>query len=977
MMLSSGVMGEGISDWSRFERLTPFRVRDVLLVASHFDHYLLEESGYLAEIMQEEYSDLNLSQAPRIIHSPDARDALRLLSTREFDLVITMTRVGEMDVKAFGTEAKRVIKGLPVVMLSHNTRELATLSAGDGIDRIFVWTGDSRILLSICKLIEDERNVENDVRDGDVQVILLVEDSRRFYSAYLPLLYTQLVNQTTRLMGEGGNLHEKLLRLRARAKILLASDMNSAKSIIDRYHNNIIGIFTDGKFPNQGGQRDTAGLELVRYAQEGDRYMPILFQSKNLELKEDAESLGVRFLHKEDTQLYRRIEEFMVDEMNFGDFVFRIPDGSEVTRASNLEEFIHGLENAPIESIEYHAGRNQFSHWLRTRSEFYLAAEMRPKKIGDFDNPEGVRKYLADSVRNHIIQVRMRTIRDYDASRKGAGFQRIGRGSLGGKGRGLAFFFTRMLDLGLSGAFPDVEFVVPRSVVIGTDVFEEFVEDNELGAFAHEDHSNDEVKQAFLEAGFTDEIGGKISVMLQQTKWPLAIRSSSLLEDSSHQPFAGVYATYMLANDHPDLEVRLRRLLEAIKLVYASTYYRGAKAYVAATPSTIEDERMAVVIQDLVGDEVNGRFYPMISGAARSHNHYPVEPLIAEDGIAAICIGLGRQVSAGGKCLRYSPGQPRRIHQFHSNQAILDTSQRSFFAIPMEQEEGAVHPTEEGNLLNLSLAEAEEDGCLTLVGSTYVVSDDRIVDSVAVDGGPRVVTFAPIRKHGRFPLSEILSHVLNTCQNYIGSPVELEFAMSIDQNSGTQRFAILQVRPMMEESVDIDIDLAGIDRSKAMCICSQSLGNGIIEGIKDVVYVHPERLDRMRTMDLTDEIEAIDAVLRAEERPYVLIGPGRWGSSDPSLGIPVQWDQIMGSRTIVEVPMTDIHVEPSQGTHFFQNIITFNIGYLTIGADDFVDWEWLDSIEATTESGALRHVSLDEPIKVILDSRDSEAIITK
>ena len=977
MMLSSGVMGEGISDWSRFERLTPFRVRDVLLVASHFDHYLLEESGYLAEIMQEEYSDLNLSQAPRIIHSPDARDALRLLSTREFDLVITMTRVGEMDVKAFGTEAKRVIKGLPVVMLSHNTRELATLSAGDGIDRIFVWTGDSRILLSICKLIEDERNVENDVRDGDVQVILLVEDSRRFYSAYLPLLYTQLVNQTTRLMGEGGNLHEKLLRLRARAKILLASDMNSAKSVIDRYHNNIIGIFTDGKFPNQGGQRDTAGLELVRYAQEGHRYMPILFQSKNLELKEDAESLGVRFLHKEDTQLYRRIEEFMVDEMNFGDFVFRTPDGSEVTRASNLEEFIHGLENAPIESIEYHAGRNQFSHWLRTRSEFYLAAEMRPKKIGDFDNPEGVRKYLADSVRNHIIQVRMRTIRDYDASRKGAGFQRIGRGSLGGKGRGLAFFFTRMLDLGLSGAFPDVEFVVPRSVVTGTDVFEEFVEDNELGKFAHEDHSNEEVNQAFLEAGFTDEIVGKISVMLQQTKWPLAIRSSSLLEDSSHQPFAGVYATYMLANDHPDLEVRLRRLLEAIKLVYASTYYRGAKAYVAATPSTIEDERMAVVIQDLVGDEVNGRFYPMISGAARSHNHYPVEPLIAEDGIAAICIGLGRQVSAGGKCLRYSPGQPRRIHQFHSNQAILDTSQRSFFAIPMEQEEGAVHHTEEGNLLNLGLAEAEEDGCLTLVGSTYVVSDDRIVDSVAVDGGPRVVTFAPVLKHGRFPLSEILSHVLNTCQNYIGSPVELEFVMSINQNSGTQRFAILQVRPMMEESVDIDIDLAEIDRSKAMCICSQSLGNGIIEGIKDVVYVHPERLDRMRTMDLTDEIEAIDAVLRAEERPYVLIGPGRWGSSDPSLGIPVQWDQIMGSRTIVEVPMTDIHVEPSQGTHFFQNIITFNIGYLTIGADDFVDWEWLDSIEATTESGALRHVSLDEPIKVILDSRDSEAIITK
>ena len=971
-------MGEGISDWNRFERLTPFRVRDVLLVASHFDHYLLEESGYLAEIMQEEYSDLNLSQAPRIIHSPDARDALRLLRAREFDLVITMTRVGEMDVKAFGTEAKRVIEGLPVVMLSHNTRELATLSAGDGIDRIFVWTGDSRILLSICKLLEDERNVENDVRDGDVQVILLIEDSRRFYSAYLPQLYTQLVNQTTRLMGEGGNLHEKLLRLRARAKILLASDMNTAKSVIDRYHNNIIGIFTDGKFPNQGGQRDTAGLELVRYAQEGHRYMPILFQSKNLELKGDAEALGVRFLHKEDSQLYQGIEDFMVEEMNFGDFVFRMPDGSAVARASNLEELIHGLENAPIESIEYHAERNQFSHWLRTRTEFYLAAGMRPMTVEDFDTPEGVRKYLADSVRNHIEQIRMRTIRDYDASKGGgSGFQRIGRGSLGGKGRGLAFFFTRMPDLGLGDSFPDVEFVVPRSVVIATDVFEEFVEDNDLGRFAHEDHSDEEVNGAFLGANFRDVITEEISVMLQQTKWPLAIRSSSLLEDSSHQPFAGVYATYMLANDHPELEVRLRRLLEAIKLVYASTYHRGAKAYVAATPSTIEDERMAVVIQDLIGDEINGRFYQMISGAARSRNHYPVEPLIAEDGIAAICIGLGRQVSAGGKCLRYSPGQPRRIHQFHSNQAILDTSQRNFFAIPMNQEDGAVHSSEERNLLNLGLAEAEEDGCLSLVGSTYVVSDDRIVDSVAVDGGPRVVTFAPVLKHGRFPLSKILSHVLNTCQNYIGSPVELEFAMSIDQASGKQRFAILQVRPMMEESVDINIDLSEVDRSKAMCICSQSLGNGIIEGISDVVYVHPGRLDRMHTMDLTSEIEAIDAALRAEERPYVLIGPGRWGSSDPSLGIPVQWDQIMGSRAIVEVPMSDIHVEPSQGTHFFQNIITFNIGYLTIGADDFVDWDWLDSIEASAESGPLRHVHLDKPMKVILDSRDSEAIITK
>ena len=535
-----------MSDWSRFERLTPFRVRDVLLVASHFDHYLLEESGYLAEIMRQEYSDLNLSQSPRIIHSPEARDALRLLQARDFDVVITMARVGDMDVNAFGIEAKNICPGLPVMMLSHNTRELAGLSAGEGIDRIFVWTGDSRILLSICKLIEDEKNVENDVRDGDVQVILLVEDSRRFYSAYLPLLYTQLVNQTTRLMGEGGNLHEKLLRLRARAKILLASDMESAKSIINRYQKNLIGVFTDGRFPNEGGNRDTAGLELVRYAQQGHRYLPILFQSKNIELKEEAEALGVRFLHKEDSQLYQSIEDFMVEEMNFGDFVFRKPDGAEVGRASNLKELAEGIESVSIESIEHHASRNQFSHWLRTRTEFSLAARMRPMTVDDFEDSEEVRSYLADSLRGHIEHVKMRTIRDFDSSTGGIGFQRIGRGSLGGKGRGLAFFFTRMPDLGLSDSHPEVDFVIPRSIVLATDVFEEFIDDNELGRFAYKDYDDEVVDSAFLQADFRQEIVDEFSKLIEGIDWPLAVRSSSLLEDSSHQPFAGVYSTYML-----------------------------------------------------------------------------------------------------------------------------------------------------------------------------------------------------------------------------------------------------------------------------------------------------------------------------------------------------------------------------------------------------------------------------------------------
>ncbi len=970
-------MHASINDWNRFERLTPYRVREVLLVASQFDRYILEESGYLAEILQDEYSSLNLSQAPRIIHSPELDDAVSLFENRLFDLVITMPKVGGFDAKYIAKKIKSIRDDIPVVLLSQNTRELASLTTGDGIDRIFVWSGDSRILLSICKLIEDERNVENDVRDGDVQVVLLVEDSRRFYSAYLPLLYTQLVEQTTRLIGDGGNLHEKILRLRARAKIMLATDMEEAKKIIGKYSRNIIGIFTDGRFPNPSGKRETAGLELVKYARSGHRNMPILLQSKNIELAEQADSLGVPFLHKEDPMLYNRIEEFMVNEMGFGDFIFKMPEGEEVGRASTLEQLADLIDHVPIECIEFLAGRNGFSHWLRARTQFSLAASIRPMTLDDFEESEEVREFISHTIRTHIREIRGRTIVDHGPDSDGSGFLRVGRGSLGGKGRGLAFLFTNLTEMGLGDGFPDVEIVIPNSVVIGTRVFGSFIERNDLARFAYDNFEDEEVNHAFLASDFDDsEIEG-IRNILGSFKTPIAVRSSSLLEDSSFQPFAGVYSTFMLANDHEDIEVRLDRLLQAIKLVYASIFHRGAKSYVTATANKIEDERMAVVIQEVIGRESSGRFYPDIAGTARSVNHYPIDPLKMEDGIAAVCIGLGRQVSSGGKCLRFSPGQPKRVHQFHNNDSTISSSQSSFFAIPMAKESGVVQQSEGGNLVRLGLSAANEDQRLSLVGSTYVTADDRIVDSIREGDGPLLVTFAPILKYERFPLSEIIRNVLVKCEAYIGSPVELEFAPNIDRESGMKSFAILQARPVLDDSVEIDIDLDEVEMESSLCVSSRSLGNGVIEGIRDIVYVHPGRMNRMKTADLVPFIEEIDAGLRDQERPYILIGPGRWGSSDPSLGIPVEWSQIMGSKTIVEVPMEDIHVDPSQGTHFFQNIVSYNIGYLTIGNEDYIDWEWLDSIEPKFEINGLRHVSLESPIKVILDSKDSEAIVVK
>ena len=963
-------------DLARFERLTPFRVRDVLLVSSHFDHYVLEEDGHLAALMSKEYSALNLSQSPRIIHSHDASDALTLLRERPFDLIITMSRIGEMAVHDFAQRAKSIHPGLPVVLITYNTRELATLNVGMGIDRIFVWTGDSRILLAISKLIEDERNVHHDVEFGNVQIILLVEDSRRFYSAYLPLLYTQLLKQTATVMDDGSNMHERLMRLRARAKVLLATDYEEAMLHIERYHNNIIGVFTDGRFPHEGGRRDTAGLDLTQQLRDAHPNMPICFQSRNLELMEDAVALGATFIHKEDPQLYQRIADFMTEKMSFGDFIFRTSEGEEIARCSDLRELRTTLKEIDISSLEYHASRNHFSHWMRTRTEFALASQLRPKKLIDFETIEDVRKFLVDIIGVHLKQVRLRSIEDHTPGKQGSGFQRIGSGSLGGKGRGLAFFYTRMPDLGLAEAFPDVKITVPLSMVIATDIFENFVKRNDLTKFAHEEHEDEEIAKAFLAGEFTEDELGVMRSMLDVVTWPLAVRSSSLLEDSSHQPFAGVYSTYMIANDNPDMDIRVDDLCRAIKLVYASTYYKAAKAYVTATPNSIEDERMAVVVQELVGTEHNKRFYPMISGVGRSQNHYPVEPLKSEDGIAALALGLGRQVAQGGRCLRFSPAHPKRIHQFYSTDATLRTAQRKFYAIPMGEGSTELTHVDDSNLLHLDLDKAEEDGQLTLVGSTYVAADDRIVDTLHRDGS-RLVTFGPVLKHGKFPIAEILDYVLTTCENYLGTPVEIEFAVSYDAEKEKRSFSLLQLRPVVSGHEEIDVDLSQVDEERCLCLSSQALGNGIITDVRDIVYVHPDRLNRLKTRELTPIVERLNAELSRQNRPFLLIGPGRWGTSDPSLGIPVSWGQISGAKTIVEAPMADIHVDPSQGSHFFQNIVSFSVGYLTLDKSDSMDWEWLDNHEAVFEEGPLRHIRTKENMEILLDSKDSEAIILK
>ena len=962
----------------RFDRLIPYRVRDVLLVSSPYDQFVLEEEGLLSGAMAEEYERLNLSQAPRIVHTTDAEKALVLLKERRFDLVITMARVGSMKVHEFGMKVKRISADLPVVLLAYNTRELSTIHSGRGVDHIFVWSGDSAILLAITKMVEDKRNVDHDIEHGDVQVLLMVEDSPRFYSKYLPRFYKTLFRQTSRLMYEGFNVQDRMLRLRARAKVLLATNYEEALSIIKRYDQNIIGLFTDGRFPRGGKLRGDSGLRLVKQIREDHSYLPVLFLSTEDSNMETAEELGAKFINKDDRKLHAKIRKYMESDMGFGDFVFRKKSGEEVARANTLVELKNSINDIDDEILLYHAQRNHFSHWLRTRTEFDLAAQLRTANTSDFSSTDDIREFIIEQIDQFLRIQREQEIFDFtpDAA-KISPFQRLGGGSLGGKGRGLAFFFTKMNQLGLQDEYPGVEIGVPRTLVLATDRFTHFIESNQLSEIVLSDASDEELAQAFLAGKFGDEELIVMRQMLQLVDWPLAVRSSSLLEDALHQPFAGVYSTFMLPNDHPELEVRVKQLAQAIKLVYASTFYSKAKAYVAATPNSIEEERMAVVIQELVGARHGESFYPTIAGVARSHNHYPVGSIEPEDGLAAIALGLGRSVAEGEKCIRVSPSHPKRIHQFANVEETLKTSQRAFWSLRMNQFDGDLSIDPDQTMMREGLNRAHKDGQLDHVGSTFVASDDRIVDSVMREG-PKLVTMHGALKSDKLPLMNILKNVLSELEKELSCPVEIEFAYVFDEKQDIHRFALVQLRPLVADSVDVEVDLDMVDEDQLLLRSGQALGNGVIDDIRDIVYVNPTRLDRLRSMNLVERIERINLHLVRQKRPYLLIGPGRWGSSDSSLGIPVSWSQISGAASIVECEMVDIKVEPSQGTHFFQNIVSFGVGYLTVRErDGDVDFSWLDEQRKVNSYGPLNHVRLRYPLHVLIDSKRQDACVVK
>ncbi|MCU1302569.1 MAG: response regulator receiver protein [Candidatus Sulfotelmatobacter sp.] len=968
-----------------FDNLMPFKVQNILLVSSLYDSFILREDGRLNELLIDESLELNLQQIPGITHVSSCGEALELARSQpRFNLIVTNLAVGDMSAAQLAREVKLAGLDVPVVVLAYDYREVKNFISRNpvtDIERIFLWQGNARILIAIVKYIEDKRNVLHDTRAMGVPVLLVVEDNIRYYSSFLPVIYTELIKQSRRVIQEGINVAHKLVRMQARPKILLSSNFEDAAQLVQEYRDFLFGLVSDVEFPWEGRLNPDAGFELARLMKALVADVPVVLQTSRTEFRPRALAQGYSFLRKRSPTLLKDLRRLLTEHFGFGDFVFRLPDLTEVGRAKDLNQLEEQLQTVPAESLTYHAQSNHFSHWLMARTEFALAAKLRPRKVSDFSGPEHLRSDLIESINDYRREQSELLIGDFNADTfkpAESSFLRIGAGSLGGKARGLAFIRHLLRKNRIARHFSGIRIAVPPALVLGTDAFDQFMTENNLLDFALQCEDDAEILQKFLAAPLSTKLQQDLKAFLEQVEYPLAVRSSSLLEDSQYQPFTGVYETFMLGNQSADLSVRLAELIDAIKRVYASTFSRHAKAYVRATPYRLEEEKMAVIVQRLVGTAHGDRFYPDFSGVVRSHNFYPVAPMKFSDGIAAVALGLGRAVVDGGKCLTFCPRYPQNLLQFSSVEDILANSQTEFWALALNgvPQGGPGHLHE----MRFSLDAAEADGTLSPVGSTYSVDNQAVYDGVSRPG-VRIVSFAPMLKHGFFPLATILETLVKAGEDALGIPVEIEFAVRLPQAAGeVAEFGFLQVRPLTLSRDHQDLSLDKMDPQRLLCQSNKVLGNGRIENLYDVVVVDSQRFDRGRSQEVAKAVAHFNGLLSGENRPYLLIGVGRWGSNDPWLGIPVEWDEISGARVIVEAGFRDFRVTPSQGSHFFQNLTAFQIGYFTVNPDageGSIDWRWLSEQTAVEEDGCVRHLRFGVPMRVVMNSRSSQGIILK
>lgn len=991
-----------------FQDLMQKRIFNVLLVASAYDAFMMEEDGRVEEQLYFEYTSLNLSSPPRVTRALNSSDALDILATKNFDLVIMMPG---NDISETFTGARRIrsqYPDMPIIVLTPFSKEVSRrLSNEDfsGIDYVFSWLGNVDLLLAIIKLLEDKMNADNDINEVGVQMILLVEDSVRFYSSVLPIVYKFILKQSREFSTEALNEHEQMLRMRGRPKVMLARDYEEAISLYERYSSHILGVISDVSFKRAGEKDSKAGIKLARELRERDPYLPLIIESSEIENAHDVSEVGGTFIDKNSKKFPVDLGKAIINNFGFGDFVIRNPEtGEEIYRIKSLKDLQKNIFEIPAEALYWHASFNDISRWLYSRAMFPIAEVIKNHRFRDLKDAPQVRKLFFDLIVKYRKMKNRGVVAIFQKDRFDhySNFARIGQGSLGGKGRGLAFIDSIIKKNPICDRFDGITISIPRTVVLCTDIFDEFMESNKLYPIALSDAPDDEILEHFLKGELPPRITDDLLALFEVVDTPIAVRSSSLLEDSHYQPFAGIYSTYMVPK-RTDPQEMLAMVTNAIKGVYASVFYADSKAYMTATSNVIDQEKMAVILQEVVGKDVEGYYFPSFSGVGRSLNYYPLNNEKPEDGVAEVAVGLGKYIVDGGLALRFSPRHPDNVLQTSELTLALRDTQTRMYALDMKGDERETnlsgkkieHPesmshlkVDDGyNVAKLRVQDIAEKGALKYLVSTFDFRDNVIRDN-DLGEGRKVVTFNNVLKHNVFPLADAIDFMLTNGQEAMQRPVEIEFAGMVEPGKDSKgRLYWLQIRPIVDRKETVDEALMATPDEHLLLKSGSALGHGNIDGVNTVVYVKPEGFSSSNNSLIAREIEKINRGFLDREERYLLIGPGRWGSSDPSLGIPVKWPAISAARVIVESSLPSYRIEPSQGTHFFQNLTSFGVAYFTVDTNakrkdgdpvtDLYDVDFLNSRPAVYESDFIRIVNFPSPLSIGINGLKGTGVVVK
>lgn len=967
-----------------FANLMNRRIYNILLIATKYDSFMLEEDGRIDEQIFNEYYSLNLRYPPRFTQVTSEEEALKELAENHYGLIIQMPNMDDVNIFGLANKTKSLYPDIPFVVLTPFSREVSKRLENEdlsSVDYVFSWLGDSELLLAIIKLIEDLMNVEQDTESVGVQVILLVEDSVRFYSSALPSLYKIVLEESKEFSKEALNEHNRMLRMRGRPKVVLARSYEEATNFYTKYKENILGVITDMSYKHNGVKEKLAGYELAKWIKKQDPFLPIVFTSSETENKKYAEKLDFCFIDKNSKSFPMDLRNEVKNNFGFGNFSIIDPKtGKELFCISSLKDMQKMINDIPVESLEYHMHHHHFSRFFYSRAIFPIGELLKKLKVTDFSNIEDARQIIMDAIIKYRRMKNTGVVAVFQKDRfdEYSNFARIGEGSIGGKGRSLAFMDNLLKAHDEFDEYDRMHVKLPRTVVLCTDIFDEFMEVNDLYKIALSDISDEEILDAFLRGVLPDDLPENLLAFIESISTPIAVRSSSLLEDSHYQPFAGVYSTYMVPNADSKYDT-LHMLVDAIKAVYASVFYRDSKTYMIATHNIIDQEKMAIVLQETVGTAYGERFYPTFSGVARSLNFYPIGNEKPEEGVVNMVLGFGKYIVDGGVSLSFSPYHPQNIIQLSSVDFALRDTQRYFYALNLSGSYNHITTDDGFNLLKLTVKDAEEDDSIRFISSTYIPQDQSIYDGY-YEGGRKIISFANILQHELFPLTDILKDIMRIGQSEMGRAVEIEFAVDIKSREEAYFFP-LQIRPIVQNKELMNEDLSSVEVGSTFLYTSNVLGHGIVDDVSSVVYVKSDTFNAANNMKVAEEIEKLNRKFLEDDKGYILVGPGRWGSSDHWLGVPVRWSQISNARLLVETALNSYRIDPSQGTHFFQNLTSFGVGYFFVNPfvsdGGFFDEDYLNMQPAIYESEFIRVVQFESPSLIKINGKKSVGMVLK